>query len=301
MLKSRSRRAFTLIELLTVIAIIAILTAILFPVAGTVREQARASACMSKLHQIWVSASVYRADEGYYPPVLLGYAEAENAAFTPAKHLPWDPSLGLPVSAADNTTLGTLYREQINDLNIFRCPDSSRKDKSEVVVAYFPPRPSDWPATAGYIGDYLAAQGCPTAGALGTLYCDPANSTRPRYFYAVDAYDISPAIDPATGAKILQSDGKLGYHVRYTTDWTGPRRAGSGPPADPGFVGNGAADLPYQLKYENPPDDKTLLTFCAWHQAIANTGSVPAISMGGTAKKINIKQALTKSANLFVP
>ena len=58
MVRSSAARGFTLIELLTVIAIIAILTAILFPVAGTVREQARATDCMSKLHQLWVSANV---------------------------------------------------------------------------------------------------------------------------------------------------------------------------------------------------------------------------------------------------
>lgn len=292
---NRSRRGFTLIELLTVIAIIAILTAILFPVAGTVREQARASSCMANLHQLWVSANVYRQDEGGFPPALYGYVETETIA---GQRLPWDPSLGLPVVSADNTHLGMLYREQIRDLNVFRCPDSNRKNKSEVVTAYFPPRPTDWPATAGYIGDYLAAQGCPTAGALGTQDCNPATG-KPYYFYGVDSYDISPAIDPATGAQILQSDGAIGYHIRYTPDWTGPYRSGSGPLLDPTHVGTGSADLPYQLKYENPPDDRTLLTFCSWHQAVAHSGSVPAITMGGSAKKVNLKQALNKSASLF--
>ncbi len=293
-----SRSGFTLIELLTVIAIIAILTAILFPVAGTVREQARATDCLSKLHQLWVSVGVYKSDEGGFPPALYGYAEAENTSTVPSTRLPWDPGLGLPVVPADNTQLGFLYREQIKDLNAFRCPDNTRKNKSEVVFAYFAPRPAEWPATAGYIGDYLAAQGCPTAGALGTLDCDPATG-KPRYFYAVDSYDISPAIDPVTGAQILQSDGSLGYHVRYSTDWTGPYRNGSGPPLDPTHVGTGAADLPYQLKYENPPDDKTILTLCAWHQATNKSGTVPAITMGGSAKKINLQQALTRSASLF--
>ena len=45
------RRAFTLVELLVVIAIIAVLIAILVPVYGSVRSQARATASMSNLRQ----------------------------------------------------------------------------------------------------------------------------------------------------------------------------------------------------------------------------------------------------------
>jgi prepilin-type N-terminal cleavage/methylation domain-containing protein len=289
MVRSQARRAFTLIELLTVIAIIAILTAILFPVAGTVREQARASDCMTKLHQLWVSANVYRQDEGGFPPVLLAYAEAGKQDATGrcvTTGLPWQPPLDAVnncVVNADDTRAGFLYREQIKDLNIFRCPDNQRKNKAEPVVAYFPPKPVDWPAGASYIGDVLASQGCATAGALGTQVCNPATG-KPYYFYAIDSYDIGPAIDPATGAQINQSDGSIGYSVHYTPDWTGVL---------------GATDLPYQLKYENPPDDKTMFTLCSWHQAIAKSGSAPAISMGGSAKKMNIAQVLSKSAVLY--
>lgn len=51
--------AFTLIELLTVIAIIGILAAILIPVVGAGRERARRAACMSNLRQIGVAAHLY--------------------------------------------------------------------------------------------------------------------------------------------------------------------------------------------------------------------------------------------------
>lgn len=59
---SRTSQAFTLIELLTVIAIIGILAAILIPVVGAVRESARSAQCVSNLRQIAIGVAAGTAD-----------------------------------------------------------------------------------------------------------------------------------------------------------------------------------------------------------------------------------------------
>jgi len=58
----RSTRAFTLIEVLVVIAIIAILASILFPVLAQAREKARQAACMSNMKQITLASLMYAQD-----------------------------------------------------------------------------------------------------------------------------------------------------------------------------------------------------------------------------------------------
>jgi prepilin-type N-terminal cleavage/methylation domain-containing protein/prepilin-type processing-associated H-X9-DG protein len=56
------RSAFTLVELLVVIAVIAILAALIFPVFARVRESGRAISCLSNMRQIGVAVTLYVAD-----------------------------------------------------------------------------------------------------------------------------------------------------------------------------------------------------------------------------------------------
>ena len=57
--RRRERGGFSLVELLVVIGIIAVLIALLFPVFGKVREQARRTKCLSNLRTIGQSLFVY--------------------------------------------------------------------------------------------------------------------------------------------------------------------------------------------------------------------------------------------------
>lgn len=60
--RNRRATAFTLIELLIVIAIIAILAAILFPVFAQAREKARQTTCLSNMKQVGLAVLMYVQD-----------------------------------------------------------------------------------------------------------------------------------------------------------------------------------------------------------------------------------------------
>jgi len=77
------RSAFTLIELLTVIAIIGILAAILIPTVGRVRSKARTAQCVSNLRQIGMAALLYADDHKGLLPVH------GKSPLTPASEKDW--------------------------------------------------------------------------------------------------------------------------------------------------------------------------------------------------------------------
>ncbi len=61
------RNGLTILELLAVMAIIAVLSAILFPVFSQAKESGHQSACISNLSQVYKSLEVYRSDNNGNP------------------------------------------------------------------------------------------------------------------------------------------------------------------------------------------------------------------------------------------
>ncbi len=75
--RSSRRSAFTLIELLTVIAIIGILAAIIIPVVGSVRRSSQRAGCASNLRQ-WGQAILLYSVENQGNYVIRGMSKAGN-------------------------------------------------------------------------------------------------------------------------------------------------------------------------------------------------------------------------------
>jgi len=68
MARKGARRAFTLVELLVVVAIIAILAAMLLPALQGAKEQAKRAQCASNLHQIGLGIHLYvDNNDGFLP------------------------------------------------------------------------------------------------------------------------------------------------------------------------------------------------------------------------------------------
>ena len=68
--RRRAYFAFTLVEALVVIVIMAVLLAVLYPIFAASREKARASACEAKLRAIATALQEFRQDHGQYPNSL---------------------------------------------------------------------------------------------------------------------------------------------------------------------------------------------------------------------------------------
>ncbi|MCG3148684.1 MAG: hypothetical protein PCFJNLEI_02129 [Verrucomicrobiae bacterium] len=82
-LSHRGQQCFTLIELLTVIAIIGILAALLIPAVSTVRERARRAACSSNLRQIGLAISQFAGNFSHNPvPYQTTPVDVSNHSFT---------------------------------------------------------------------------------------------------------------------------------------------------------------------------------------------------------------------------
>jgi prepilin-type processing-associated H-X9-DG protein/prepilin-type N-terminal cleavage/methylation domain-containing protein len=121
------REAFTLVELLVVIGIIAVLIAILLPALGRARTAAKTTKCLANLRQIGMGFSMYRNEWGnFLPPLNAKVSYNVNSPFQKDYGM-WNcigPYLGRPEWRGEKASDAYWGSQRLNHgRSIFDCPE----------------------------------------------------------------------------------------------------------------------------------------------------------------------------------
>ena len=122
---SQNSKGFTLVELLVVVAIIALLVSILLPALGRAKEQVKLTLCTSNVRSIGVAWRMYAGENNAFPPMLSGsktagaYADALRMGETCTE-------TDLGTGAQQNLCL--LVNNGAAPWGIFLCPSTRHKE-----------------------------------------------------------------------------------------------------------------------------------------------------------------------------
>jgi prepilin-type processing-associated H-X9-DG protein len=154
----RNLVAFTLVELLVVIGIIALLISILLPALSKARDQAALVACESNLRQIGIAIQLYTGDN--HGSLPIGYADGSQFNGFQAN---WSQILQPYITRTNGTSFGTGGGWSAQDVRnavrrVFMCPslptDGVSPNNQLTITQYeCHPRLMPWMGTASWLNN----------------------------------------------------------------------------------------------------------------------------------------------------
>lgn len=168
-----SRSAFTLVELLVVVAIIGVLVALLLPAVQAARGAARRSACQNHLKQLSLATLNYESSHHYLPPSALVDLRVNSTANNGSwgvhgRILPYIEQGN--VKDLVDTEVAWDAQTAIDDLRIdvFQCPND---DKAGEPRPFDDGKPTLWPTNYGFnMGTWLVYDPKTNKGGDGVFF-----------------------------------------------------------------------------------------------------------------------------------
>ncbi|RYX82756.1 DUF1559 domain-containing protein [bacterium] len=220
------KSAFTLIEILVVIAIIAILAAILFPVFARVRENARRATCQSNLKQLGLAILQYAQD---YDERLPGSTDiGGGGSGKPGGWMYWTLVSDVFTAYPEQ---GTLY-PYVKTPQIYVCPSDTEGQNqhnsytinacigTRTINSVHPSRPLSFFDAVGETSKWLllteeaGGVGDGSPGTTDDSYLDPGNPIAARHLETTNSLFLDGHVKSMRVLK-LRADG-------YTIGGTAP-------------------------------------------------------------------------------